>query len=535
MKKTIVFLQMMLVALTVLGGPKYDATYHLISETYTLNPDGSLDYHFRKELQLFSKASFDTYGETFIWYNTEYQTLTIHEAYTVRKDGSKVQTPANAFNPSLPYACENCERFNGIREMVVTHTALEYDATIVLDYTIHTEQPFLKELLAQVNLYADVPIERYEVTFKDNYGEEKTEVPYVFNNIAPDPEEAYLPKGLLRTVGFSTLENLPEFLRRVSRQNAFYNDNKPFMEVLDGLLSNSLSDMENILAVRDYVAGNVVENDVPMRYMGYLIASPATVWNTNCGTPFEKNLLLHSMLSAAGYKSTFGVFEDNWKSNPESAVQVMVDGKRFYISASNPGDLSLEALHEDDVFVTMDQVFFNIEREPVKIQSVAHVKVVREGNGYKPQVDERVTSVQSPKAKTLLSRKVSLCNVKADNLNSNYWQLKVTNGNYGTNLHASAIARDRLNDVFVSPTDEQYSCTIEIPGYARWVTPDRVVEKKYDFGYVRVENHVVNDKMIVTRRLVIDKTPVSGKKQIRQLREMMAEWDAGQPLIFVVL
>ena len=67
---------------------EYEATYHLISRSYTLNEDGSMDYRYRKELQLFTTASFDKYGETFIVYNPEYQTLTINEAYTVRKDGS---------------------------------------------------------------------------------------------------------------------------------------------------------------------------------------------------------------------------------------------------------------------------------------------------------------------------------------------------------------------------------------------------------------------------------------------------------------
>ena len=118
-----------------LSAQSYEATYHLISKSYTLNEDGSLDYRYRKELQIFTRASFDTYGETFILYNPEFQTLTINEAYTVRKDGSVVKTPDNAFNPSLPYSCTDCERFNGMREMVVTHTALEYDATIVLEHT----------------------------------------------------------------------------------------------------------------------------------------------------------------------------------------------------------------------------------------------------------------------------------------------------------------------------------------------------------------------------------------------------------------
>ena len=122
-------------ALTTTAQKKYDAVFKKIDKSYTLHDDGSIDYTYRKELQLNSQRSFDKmYGETFIVYNPEYQELKINEAYTIRKDGSRVNTPANAFNEVLPSNCTDCGRYSGVKEMVVTHTALEYGATIVLDY-----------------------------------------------------------------------------------------------------------------------------------------------------------------------------------------------------------------------------------------------------------------------------------------------------------------------------------------------------------------------------------------------------------------
>ena len=110
--------------------PEKDAVYKLISKSYTLNTDGSTEFRKRTELQIFTRMTFDHFGETFITYNPDFQELIINEAYTIRKDGSKVETPANAFNPMLPDGCTKCERLNGIRTMVVTHTALEYDARL---------------------------------------------------------------------------------------------------------------------------------------------------------------------------------------------------------------------------------------------------------------------------------------------------------------------------------------------------------------------------------------------------------------------
>ena len=215
MKKILSLFVIILLVTSAIAGEQPDAVYHKIVRSYKLHEDGTVDVRFRKELQLFSlDAFYNTYGETFIPYNSDFQTLTIHEAYTIRKDGSRVETPANAFNPSLPYGCTDCDRFNSMREMVVTHTALEYDATIVLDYTIHTQTIFFPQLLEQINLYEDAPIEYYEVNvevpdefpilyFKnydaqiEQFSEKRTDtntmvMQWVFQNLPQKPADAYL-------------------------------------------------------------------------------------------------------------------------------------------------------------------------------------------------------------------------------------------------------------------------------------------------------------------------------------------------------
>ena len=149
--------------------PEKDAVYKLISESYTLNNDGSTEIRKRKELKLITRMTFDEFGETFITYNPDFQELIINEAYTIRKDGSKVETPANAFNPMLPENCTKCERLNGIRTMVVTHTALEYDAVIVLDYTIRSKNFFFQELMEKVDLQEEVPVEKYVVSVSQEH------------------------------------------------------------------------------------------------------------------------------------------------------------------------------------------------------------------------------------------------------------------------------------------------------------------------------------------------------------------------------
>lgn len=550
MKKTIFLALILFFGMAAFAGPKYDAIYHLISKSYSLNTDGSMDYHFRKELQLFSKSAFDTYGETFIWYNPEYQTLTINEAYTIRKDGSKVQTPANAFNPSLPYACENCQRFNGIREMVVTHTALEYDATIVLDYTIHTKQPFMQELMERVDLYENEPVEQYKVTVTIPEGrhlyailnarggqKEESKIDggsgksWVFFNLQPANGEAYLPEDYLPYVQFTTLGSPSEFLMRMSSQNALMSRERPFSTAVKELVDASKPAMEQVLAIRDYVRTNIRENKVPMRYMNYLVASPAAVWNTNCGNSFEKNLLLQSMLQEAGFRAVIGVCYNSLLTDPESAVRVMVDGKACYVSAVDVGKVALDARKAGDKFIAFTDEVADWSVQPIKIVMEADFAVSADGGGYKSDRTVRSSEVNSPRARTYLVSGTAV-SARAEKLSNGYGQVRISDGPYGCNLRAASISPNRTHPVAVTPTDESYSYTVALPARARWVTKDFAFKKSYDFGYVIIEHKQVGGKMMITRHLKINHPVISDKKQIKQLREMLAEWNVDRNFIF---
>ena len=121
-----------------------EARYGLVSEEWTLNPDGSREYRYQMELTLFTHTAMNnTYGETFIAYDPKYQQLKINEAYTKQKDGTIIRTPENAFVEVLPSYAADAAYYNRLKEMVVVHTGLELGATIYLDYTIQTKAGYL--------------------------------------------------------------------------------------------------------------------------------------------------------------------------------------------------------------------------------------------------------------------------------------------------------------------------------------------------------------------------------------------------------
>ena len=118
---------------------KYDAWYISLLKEYTLNSDGSMDFRYIKQQKLLTYRAFhNLYGETLIIYNPTFQKVKINEVYTMMADGKKIAAPQNSFNEVLPGYAANAPAYNSLREMVITHTGLERNAIINLDYHLHT-------------------------------------------------------------------------------------------------------------------------------------------------------------------------------------------------------------------------------------------------------------------------------------------------------------------------------------------------------------------------------------------------------------
>lgn len=147
------------VSICAFAGP--EATYNKLHITYEWLSNGDVDMNFSKVLTYNTHSSFnDLFGETFVMYNPQYQTVTVNESYTVQKDGTKIVTPENAFNEVLPRSAANAPDHNYLRELVITHTGLELGATVYLDYTIHTKAGYWQAL--------DIDVPFYERAFIDD-------------------------------------------------------------------------------------------------------------------------------------------------------------------------------------------------------------------------------------------------------------------------------------------------------------------------------------------------------------------------------
>lgn len=175
MKKTVITLLSGLIITTGLFAQKTEGEYISLREKYTFGADGSVVYKHHKELKINSfYALHNLYGETFIVYNPEFQTLSIDACHTVQVDETVIPLPPNALNEVLPSAAADAPAYNHLKEMVVTHTGLEPGAVISLDYTI-TTRPGFPGSGDVFRLFNEVsPIRNYELVVEVPAGKELT-------------------------------------------------------------------------------------------------------------------------------------------------------------------------------------------------------------------------------------------------------------------------------------------------------------------------------------------------------------------------
>ena len=340
-----------------------DANYKLLRYEWTVNADGSSDYHYRHEVQILRTRALIAYaekGETFVVYNPDLEELTVNEVYTIQKDGTRVNMPQNAFVYQLPSECADCGRFNHIRELAMVHTGMELGCTIVVDYTIHRRNSNIHE---DIPLMRDCPVEKLEVIV--NYNRDNMKLSY---NIAGFQ---YLPENCAtrsesadtKTMDGSlhyTLTNVPQAPREpympadiipvlhISGGTPQYTvvENKPFSAAQEAMSQvPSKGAHEQVTSMRNYIVDNIHLNDLEPATIGYTIATPAETWSTGCGTAADKAALLAAILLDEGYQAY--VSGDNM-----DMVSVILDTLEYRLDVRTKAPMQLYGEAHDEILTT---------------------------------------------------------------------------------------------------------------------------------------------------------------------------------------
>ena len=309
------------------GQEQQDAVYQKLVHEYTLQPDGSIDYHHFRQLRIESYYAFHRrFGETFVIYNTDFERLSVNEAFTIMADGKRIPLPDNALNEVLPRHAESSPPFNNLREMVITHTGLEKGATIYLDYTLRrfpAQWPVMSG--AQV-LAEDVPVKEMSfilrapsdiiihhklinadiepvVTTRNGM----TEYRYEFRDLEPlvTPPHSASPFYRAPAILFSTSSGMDQLRTTLTRQDAFKFEADPDMILLaDSLRKKHDHPLSLGLALQELVHKSVATWPVSLRESGLKVRTAAEVWNSGGGNAAEKAVLMTAFCRAAGLKAS---------------------------------------------------------------------------------------------------------------------------------------------------------------------------------------------------------------------------------------
>ena len=549
----LVILAVCMMAAAFAKAPEKDAVYKLVSKSYTLNTDGSTEFRKRTELQIFTRMTFDHFGETFITYNPDFQELIINEAYTIRKDGSKVETPQNAFNPMLPEGCTKCERLNGIRTMVVTHTALEYDAVIVLDYTIRSKNFFFQELLEKVDLQEEVPVEKYVVsvttpdykpakfvlngklsyTESENSNKNMKTTTMTFADLPALPTDEYLFPGEYNAVTFYTMDEPHHIVGKIAQQNAMQKfSNQKITDFFRSRVKEDMTDMDKVLSVRDYIHDNIQTNHLDARVLNYMFASPQQVWESNCALPIEKNILLAGVLQSLGYDAQFVFLTETLTKDPTSMVYVKVGEIYYYISANEVEDLSLYVLHPKASFIALDDQQWAQGKIDIKVDVVADI-IIDKGNLNNPQVEVKRKNVESPLTETLRPQEIEVAKASVSQINNKYYELTIDDGNYGTQVRSVNIHNDRQYDVCTDGAVEKYAYTVKLPANVRVLTKPVHKEITVEKAKLLIDVQIDGQTVTITRQLNLPFAWVTAKSA-KAFKAMMGEWEAPVKVVMAV-
>jgi len=363
---------------------KADAIFQDITKVYTLNKDGSIDYHYQHELDLRSYYAFNRlYGESFIVYNPDYQELKINKSVTENSEGEKIPSPDNAFNEVLPHFAEGAPPYSHLREMVVTHTGLEKNSIINFDYELKSNKdfkPFLmeNELLAKKSPIRNLTIKvrfpkEKELNYKllnaeenlniSNQGDFK-EYKWQFSNISAIPHENYQPeyKQHLPRLIFSTknFEEAYSFLTEQLSSDIPSNINKKLNRVLE----DKSSKLDSILAIQNMVVNHINHFEIPQEYKGYKIKGNEHIIENNGGNAIEKTNLLSSLLEEVGIDAEIvGIipsefYEEkigNLRSLEQYYVKVQPEDEALYFSAINSNAYNSKYEHSDEINLIMNK------------------------------------------------------------------------------------------------------------------------------------------------------------------------------------
>jgi len=568
-----------LLAIGALAQKAPDAVFHKITKEYTIHKDGSYDFHYYKKLELNTLFAFNRlYGETFVIYNPKYQSLKINSSYTITKNGKKVLTPKNAFNEILPDQAKNFPAYNNIREMVITHTAIEPGATIYLDYTIKTKKDFIDGFSLSDNLIENSPITDMEIIIKTPKGydlnhkvlnlrtgpevkesRKGTEYRWTFKNLKPIPREGYVDMLSEPQLLVQKHSDIKEAVRaELDIKNYSFELPEALSCKVATITKKSKSDINKILNIQNYVISSISGSHLSQKYIGKEVRTIKDIYESNIATNIEKAFLCAAMIQHIGIDAQ-PVLAYNKQGLPiinNNNILVRVapkKGEPIYIDPThkNSHNISYKLSENNIVSLSTQEI---IDDKLTELSIINFSAKIYLDKIVKGEAKLRLDGIVNPYL--MLSEK----NKKRDNLIYHLNNLikeseietltsKTTEVNYKLNTEdykfeelgslksltlpivASAITINDIPTAYKIRTkalrlphtiNESYKMVIEVPNN-ECININTNNKFKCDLGSVSVKVQNKNGNILIKKKLIIDKKVIT-PQQYNDFKKMMDIW-----------
>lgn len=552
-------------AVSVSASP--EGEYKKLSKSWKLNADGSQEFHYNMELSIYTYTAMRSlYGESFIVYNPDYQTLKINYAYTKQKDGNIVKAPDNAFVKVLPKAAENAPAYNKLTEMVVVHTGLELGATIYFDYTLTSKPGYLPKLDIFELIQQSSPVKNYTISVTAPESEALS-----YNIANPDVKAKVSIENGMRTVSWN-LKNVKAASRAPFGNVAAgdkqylavssYKSNKdaldaicnqfnkvgdiPLSTLAESITEGKSTETEKLQAIHTFIMKHFAHSKLSLHDAGYKIRPAEDILSSAYGTKTELINLMYGLLKAvkidAEVCASFPVKLQGTVglSAADFFIKAKADGQTYLLSTDKASMNQAGWLAENTLVlnsngqvaelpVVSSEVNYNISMKLNENNVISEINA-SVPTAMVPYNDPKASSLTAGDQNASVIQKQNFIEAKFETTSKaqelpGYLLITLPESPSSASLRSyAALNTTRDCNLFLTyAPDETYSYTIEIPAGMELSTPvatKNISNAAGDFTFSVKQN---GNKVEVKRSIKIKSTIIS-KSSYPAFHSLIAAW-----------
>ena len=564
-------------AVSVSAAP--EAEFKKLAKSWTLNTDGSQEFHYNMELTIYSYLAMRSlYGESFIQYNPEYQTLKINSSFTKQKDGTIVKTPDNAFVEVLPRSAADAPAYNHLKEMVVVHTGLELGATIYLDYTITSKAGYMPALdifepiqqaspIKEYSLSVTVPVDKDlsyslanpQVMAKMNVEEGMRTISWSLKNVKPAslaPMQR-IESGDMQYLACSTFKTNKEAMNYLFGQFD-RPGSMPLVSLAETLTEGKNTDTEKLQAIHNFIVNDFAHSRLSLNETGYRIRPAEDVIRSAYGTDAELINLLYGLLSAAKIETKVCAaypVKDPQECSILKAVRLFIQAKadgQTYLLTSGSSKMSeigwtadycnirdLKTGEEVDLTPCSPDLSYEVTMKLSDKEATANVKA-NVPSAFVAYSDAKATAFSAGDKNASVSQKENVITINYQTTGKvesvpGYYLLRLPDSPAGVahQPYASFNSTRDCNLFLPYAPNETYTYTIEVPANMELSTPTAEKNISNAAGNCILSIKQTGNKVEVSRSLKINSNLIK-RADYPAFHALMAAWATinDTPLLF---